>query len=86
MRDYPAVKAIIEAHTDSTGTDQYNQLLSERRADAVFEMLVDKYGVNPTQLSAVGRGESMPVASNSTDEGRAQNRRVELIMDDPNLM
>jgi len=86
MRDYPAVKAIIEAHTDSTGTDQYNQLLSERRADAVFEMLVDKYGVNPAQLSAVGRGESMPVASNSTDEGRAQNRRVELIMDDPNLM
>jgi adhesin transport system outer membrane protein len=86
MKDFPAVNAVVEAHTDHTGTDQYNQWLSERRAEAVFNLLVDKYGVNPAQLTAVGRGESMPVASNSTDEGRAQNRRVVLIMDDPNLM
>jgi outer membrane protein, adhesin transport system len=83
MKDNPKVNAVVEAHTDSTGTDQYNQWLSERRADAVFKLLVDKYGVNPAQLTAVGRGETMPVASNSTAEGRAQNRRVELIMDDP---
>jgi adhesin transport system outer membrane protein len=86
MKDFPAVNAVVEAHTDHTGTDQYNQWLSERRAEAVFNLLVDKYGVNPAQLTAVGRGETMPVASNSTAEGRAQNRRVVLIMDDPNLM
>jgi len=86
MKDFPNVNAVIEAHTDSNGTDQYNMSLSERRAEAVFKMLVDQYGVNPSQLSSVGRGESMPVASNSTAEGRAENRRVELIMDDPSLM
>jgi len=86
MKDFPAVNAVVEAHTDDTGTDQYNQWLSERRAESVFNLLVDKYGVNPAQLTAVGRGETMPVASNSTAEGRAQNRRVVLIMDDPNLM
>lgn len=86
MKDFPAVNAVVEAHTDSTGTDQYNLWLSERRAEAVFNLLVDKYGVNPAQLTAVGRGETMPVASNSTAEGRAQNRRVVLIMDDPDLM
>ncbi len=83
MKDNPGINAVIEAHTDSVGTDKYNQWLSERRADSVLTLLVDKYGVNPTQLTAVGRGETMPVASNSTAEGRAQNRRVELIMDDP---
>jgi outer membrane protein, adhesin transport system len=86
MKDFPQVKAVIEAHTDSVGSDQYNQALSNRRADAVYKMLVEKYGVNPAQLTAVGRGETMPVADNSTPAGRAQNRRVELIMDDPNRM
>jgi adhesin transport system outer membrane protein len=83
MKDNPKVNAVVEAHTDSVGTDKYNQWLSDRRAESVFTLLVDKYGVNPAQLTAVGRGETMPVASNSTAEGRAQNRRVELIMDDP---
>lgn len=80
MRDHPDVRAVVEGHTDSVGTEQYNQSLSQRRADSVRVMFVDKNGVNPTQISAVGKGESEPVASNDTEEGRARNRRVELKM------
>jgi adhesin transport system outer membrane protein len=80
MRDHPDVRAVVEGHTDSVGTEQYNQSLSQRRAESVRVMFVDKNGVNPTQISAVGKGESEPVASNDTEEGRARNRRVELKM------
>ena len=68
---------VIEGHTDSTGPDGYNQGLSERRAEAVQGYLVD-HGVSPSNLSTVGYGEAQPVADNSTREGRALNRRVEL--------
>ncbi len=71
MRDNPTVQAVVEGHTDSDGEAKYNQWLSERRADAVRTLLVDKYGVNPSQITAVGRGEEMPVADNNTAEGRA---------------
>jgi OOP family OmpA-OmpF porin len=69
----------VAGHTDSMGPDAYNQKLSERRAKAVQDYLVNK-GVRASRLSAKGYGESMPVASNDTDAGRAENRRVELIV------
>jgi len=67
----------VGGHTDSVGTDAYNQALSERRAKAVLDYLV-KHGIDASRLSAVGFGESQPVADNKTKDGRAQNRRVAL--------
>jgi len=67
----------VEGNTDSVGTDAYNQGLSERRANSVMGHLISR-GVSASRLTAVGYGESQPVASNETDEGRALNRRVEL--------
>jgi OOP family OmpA-OmpF porin len=74
-------KVIVEVagHTDSIGTDAYNQGLSERRANAVKDYLTSK-GVKASRLTARGYGESRPVASNDTQEGRAENRRVELVV------
>ncbi len=69
---------LITGYTDSTGTEAYNQKLSERRANAVKQYLIDKLNADPKKLMARGEGESSPVASNSTSEGRAQNRRVEI--------
>lgn len=69
----------VAGHTDSVGTDQYNQGLSERRANAVRDYLINK-GIRASRLSAVGYGEARPVASNDTDAGRAENRRVELVI------
>ncbi|HEY8155107.1 MAG TPA: OmpA family protein [Myxococcota bacterium] len=67
----------VEGNTDWIGTDAYNQALSERRAESVRSHLVSR-GVSASRLTAVGYGESRPIASNETDEGRALNRRVEL--------
>lgn len=67
----------IEGHTDSTGTDAYNEGLSQRRAQAVVDWLV-AHGVSADRIRAVGQGEREPIASNSTREGRSQNRRVEI--------
>jgi len=67
---------IIEGHTDSIGTSEYNQLLSERRSKAIKELLVSK-GISASILTAKGVGEEKPIADNTTKEGRAQNRRVE---------
>ncbi|GLX13715.1 hypothetical protein Pstr01_19540 [Pseudomonas straminea] len=77
MKQYPQTTTVVEGHTDSVGTDAYNQKLSERRANAVREVLVNQYGVGGTRVNAVGYGESRPVADNATEEGRAINRRVE---------
>ncbi|MBP1687558.1 MAG: porin [Deltaproteobacteria bacterium] len=71
------IAVIVEGHTDSVGTDAYNQKLSRRRADAVRQYLV-KHGIPANRITAEGFGESRPVASNDTADGRAQNRRVEL--------
>ena len=69
----------IAGHTDSKGSEEYNQGLSKRRADAVRDYLASK-GVKASRLSAKGYGESRPIASNDTEEGRAENRRVEMIV------
>lgn len=76
MKAFPSVKGKIEAHTDSVGSDAYNQKLSERRANSTVKAL-EAYGVDTTRLNAEGFGESQPKASNDTAEGRAENRRVE---------
>jgi len=68
---------IAVGHTDSIGTEAYNQSLSERRANSVKEYLVGK-GIDPNRIYTEGKGELQPVASNATREGRAQNRRVEI--------
>lgn len=67
----------VTGHTDSRGSDAYNQKLSERRADSVKTYLVDQ-GIDPAVIHTSGMGETAPVADNSTDEGRQQNRRVEI--------
>jgi outer membrane protein OmpA-like peptidoglycan-associated protein len=69
----------VEGHTDSVGTVEFNQILSKQRAEAVRSFLVSK-GVDPGRIKAVGKGKASPVAENDTPEGRAQNRRVEIIV------
>ncbi|MCK5191589.1 MAG: OmpA family protein, partial [Methylococcales bacterium] len=71
----PALTVEIQGHTDSQGAEEYNQKLSERRADAVKQKLVD-HGISSARLTTKGFGESTPVASNDTEAGRAHNRRV----------
>jgi outer membrane protein OmpA-like peptidoglycan-associated protein len=71
------VSVVAEGHTDSRGSDTYNQTLSLRRATAVRDYLVAG-GIGSSRIQVQGFGESRPVASNDTDDGRAQNRRVEL--------
>jgi outer membrane protein OmpA-like peptidoglycan-associated protein len=78
MRAEPTLRASLEGHTDSVGSDAYNLKLSKRRAEAVRDYLVSK-GIAASRLTTEGYGESKPVASNDTAEGRAQNRRVEII-------
>lgn len=76
---YPTLHLQIEGHTDSVGTDEYNQELSEYRADAVRDYLVQQ-GISANQIAAKGLGKTQPIASNDTPEGRQQNRRVELVL------
>jgi outer membrane protein OmpA-like peptidoglycan-associated protein len=76
---YPSLHVAIEGHTDSVGSDEYNQQLSERRAQAVRDYFVQQ-GINSNAVEAHGYGKTEPIASNDTVEGRAQNRRVELIL------
>lgn len=76
---YPESTVDVVGHTDATGSDTYNQDLSERRAQAVAGVLVQQ-GVAPLRVQAIGRGETQPVATNDTPEGRQQNRRVEVFI------
>jgi len=79
MNQHADLKLAITGHTDNQGAADYNQKLSQRRAEAIVTALVGSYAVTPSRLSAQGMGAASPVASNDTDEGRARNRRVELV-------
>jgi outer membrane protein OmpA-like peptidoglycan-associated protein len=81
LKENDGTKVLIEGHTDSRGADQYNEELSRRRAQAVADGLAFR-GVDRSRVEAVGRGETLPVASNDTAVGQQQNRRVELVFSD----
>ncbi|MFZ5653541.1 MAG: OmpA family protein [Pseudomonadota bacterium] len=76
MKAHEDIDLVLEGHTDSIGTEAYNQGLSERRVQAVKAKLVQDYGIPADRISTVGYGESRPIADNSTAEGRQRNRRV----------
>jgi outer membrane protein OmpA-like peptidoglycan-associated protein len=79
LQQYPNTTVDVIGHTDNTGSAQYNQDLSSRRAQAVAGVLLEA-GVAPSRVRAFGRGETEPVATNLTPDGRQQNRRVEVII------
>jgi outer membrane protein OmpA-like peptidoglycan-associated protein len=79
VAQHPGLKLQIEGHTDSTGSDETNQVLSERRAAAVRDFLVQQ-GIDASTITAMGMGKAQPVASNDTNVGRQLNRRVEMIV------
>lgn len=80
LLEFERTLIVVRAHTDSSGSTEYNQALSERRALRVAEALVDN-GVDPQRVVAVGHGESEPIADNDTANGRARNRRVEIFLE-----
>jgi OOP family OmpA-OmpF porin len=82
LRENPEVRIRIEGYTDERATEAYNLELSQERAEAVKRILVG-YGVGPERLETVGLGEASPIAPNDTAEGRALNRRVELVVLNP---
>lgn len=77
LRDFDDTEVLIVGHTDSKGSEDYNQRLSERRASAAAEYVIEQ-GLRPSRITTLGKGETEPVASNDTAEGRQQNRRVEV--------
>jgi OmpA-OmpF porin, OOP family len=79
LKDNPAWKIKIDGHTDNVGGDAYNLRLSQRRAEAVKQALITQYGISPDRMTPEGFGASRPKAPNTTVEGRALNRRVELV-------
>lgn len=81
MTDNPTIKFSVEGHTDNTGNTALNQTLSEQRSQAIVAKLVEM-GITQDRLTAVGKGQNNPIADNSTDEGRAKNRRVEFVVID----
>jgi len=81
MKTYPKTTAVIEGHTDNVYTPEYNQKLSEARANSVRLYLINHFGVKASRLSSVGYGLSRPIASNNTEEGRQKNRRVQAVIE-----
>jgi len=82
LHQMPERNVLIEGHTDSAGSDAYNDSLSQRRADAVEDLLIIQ-GIEPTRVVTRGYGERFPVATNDTAAGRQQNRRVEIVILNP---
>lgn len=82
LKDNPDVSAIIEGHTDSVGSENYNLRLSQSRAETLRSVLVREYGIASSRLTAKGYGELVPIATNANEEGRRQNRRVLLVIVD----
>ena len=82
MKEYPNTKAVIEGHTDSVASDAYNLRLSNDRANSVRQYLIKEFGVEASRLTSRGYGESRPIATNDTDEGRQKNRRVWAVVEE----
>ncbi|MEE4249142.1 MAG: OmpA family protein [Alcanivoracaceae bacterium] len=80
MIEYPDAQLVIEGHTDSSGSADLNRRLSQQRADAVKQILTERFSVDSARIEAVGRGEDAPAFTNDTAEGRAKNRRVEAVL------
>lgn len=78
MQEHPELEFEVQGHCDTTGSDKVNDPLSQKRAEAIMDALVEK-GIARARLTAVGKGSHQPIAPNTTDEGRAKNRRVEFI-------
>ncbi|MEM9257440.1 MAG: OmpA family protein, partial [Pseudomonadota bacterium] len=76
LKRFSDLQVDVEGHTDNVGPEAYNMTLSQRRAEAVVDVLVNQYGIAADRLEAKGYGETRPIASNDTAEGRAENRRV----------
>jgi OOP family OmpA-OmpF porin len=81
MKKYPTTTAVIEGYTDEVGSDEYNMQLSQQRAESVVKTLVEKFGIEPSRLSAKGYGKTRPVTDNSSDAGRQKNRRIDAVID-----
>jgi outer membrane protein OmpA-like peptidoglycan-associated protein len=79
IAEYPKTAVVVQGHTDSSGSEEHNQALSERRATAVRNHLIGR-GIDAARVVAVGYGEGEPVASNDTAAGRARNRRVDVLL------
>ncbi|HEU4653277.1 MAG TPA: OmpA family protein [Steroidobacteraceae bacterium] len=77
---FPDASISVEGHTDANGSDSANLILSQDRADSVKSYLVSNFGMNPEKISSIGYGEARPVATNETPEGRARNRRIDLVI------
>ncbi len=77
LRQNPNIRIRFSGHTDNIGGDKYNQVLSERRARAVYQWL-QEHGIHPIQMEYIGHGKARPIASNATEEGRSLNRRIEM--------
>jgi outer membrane protein OmpA-like peptidoglycan-associated protein len=79
LLDFPKTAVVVQGFTDSTGSEEHNLALSERRARSVMHYLIGQ-GVNPARMTAIGHGESHPVATNETARGRQLNRRVSILL------
>jgi outer membrane protein OmpA-like peptidoglycan-associated protein len=79
LQQDPTLRLNVVGHTDNVGGLEYNEDLSERRAASVVTYLTGRHGIDASRLSPVGAGMTSPIASNDTEEGRAKNRRVELV-------
>ncbi len=80
LSNYPEVEVEVQGHTDNIGSDAANLTLSQKRAEAVRQYLIDVHMIEPVRLIAIGFGETKPVADNSNEEGRAKNRRVDFVI------
>lgn len=83
LGDNPQMNLDVIGHTDNVGTEESNLKLSQERSDVVVATLVSDYGINPSRLNPLGKGQSQPVASNDSEKGKATNRRVEFVMQAP---
>ncbi len=80
MQKYPDTTAVIGAHTDNTGSEEYNLKLSQKRADSVRMYIINNFNISPERLTGIGYGISQPVADNNTPSGRQRNRRVDAVI------